>query len=113
MTEKKPGLEVLPDALNRERPVTLSTGETVTVQKWSIAKARALTQMAGDDSKLAYLAEQSVIESDRGKLKELQEEDLLTVATAAVELNAGLLKKLLALTRALESALVESAKESK
>lgn len=95
----------------RQRVVQLSDGSTVVVYKWSNQKSPELLPLVGLLAHAPTVAEQSVAEADREKVRGLEFEDQLQISTAASELNVtpGILKNLRALLdqrKGLEEALI-------
>jgi hypothetical protein len=91
-----------PEAIaRRQADVVISDGSTVKVFKWSWAKFQKLITLVGNLSEAKTLAIESVAESDRAKVEELEGEDILAISTAASDLNAtpAALKNLQALLR--------------
>lgn len=94
------GLGAEPEALKRrQRLVTLSDGSTVVVHKWSDQKNVELLPMVGLLPHVPTLAEQSVAEADRERVRAMDFGDKLAISTAASALNVGpaVLKNLAAL----------------
>lgn len=82
-------LGTAPEALDkRQRIVTLADGSTIVVHKWSNQKSPELLPLVGLLVHVPTLAEQSVSEADREKVRGLDFDDQLQISTAASELNA-------------------------
>jgi hypothetical protein len=97
------GLGKMPEALKtRVRDVELSDGSTIRVEKWSWLKFRDLLPKVDGAGHAMEIAEKSVREADRARLANLDPEDVLAVAKAAIDLNMtpGLLKNLGSLVQA-------------
>ncbi len=88
MADKEEGIGKMPEALaKRRREVTLSDGSTIFVEKWSNEKFAALLPFQASMDKIPMIAEQSVAEADREKVRALDLGDQMAITNAAFELN--------------------------
>lgn len=88
MANEEGGLSKSPEAISkRQAIVTLSDGSTIVVHKWSHLKQGELLPMVGLLPMVPTLAEQSVAEADRARVRDLDYDDLLSISTAATALN--------------------------
>ncbi len=102
-----------PEVLGKRTSIVeLSDGKTIVVHKWSSEKYRELLGHVGLLSGVPTLAEQSVAEADRERVRGMDFEDQLAIATAGSELSVtpAVLKNLSTLLgqrRGLEEAMVK------
>lgn len=81
-------LEKAPDALAKRRAlVKLSDGSEIAVLKWSNAKFAELLPFQASMDKIPFVAEQSVAEEDRERVRGLDFGDQIAIVNAAFELN--------------------------
>ena len=88
MADEVNPIDKSPDALaNRQRVVQLSDDSTVVVPKWSREKYGVLLPFMADIDKIPVVAEQSVGEADREKVRGMEFGDQMAIANAAFDLN--------------------------
>jgi len=88
MAKDEAGLGKTPEILGkRQATVELSDGTTVIVYKWGRDKFATLLPLVGNLKDSPTIAEQSVAEADREKVRALDPLDLLAISVAASKLN--------------------------
>lgn len=73
--------------LERQKTLTLTSGKTVVIERWSFRKLWELARCTGDPDKIPFIARESLREDDRQQFDALPMEDVLAVAAAAVDMN--------------------------
>ena len=100
MANEGEGLGKVPEILaKRQAIVTLADGSTIVVHKWGRDKFSVLLPLVGSLKDFQTIAEQSVAEVDRERVRGMEPDDQLAISVAATALNVteAVLKNLRAL----------------
>lgn len=76
-----------PDALQSGVNVTLGDGSTIRVLKWSWAKFKDMIVLVGNVKEALQVAEMSVAEEDRERVRNANPEDIMEIAAEAARIN--------------------------